>query len=72
MQDVTVVKYERETDGWGNYEYFYRIAIVPGGRVIKVIYVPNDTGDIQEATDKVVQEIKDYLVENNFNAVSKF
>lgn len=72
MQDVTVAKYERETDRWGNYEYFYKIALVPGGRVIKVFYVPSDTDYIENANERTVQKIKAYLKENGFNAVSKF
>lgn len=72
MQDVTVTKYERERERSVYKEYFYKIGLVPGGRVVKVFYVPGDADDMDEATDRVIGEIQTYLEENEYNAVTKF
>lgn len=71
MQDVTVTLYERETGRYGELEYFYRIAIVPGGRVVNVFY---PSGDIpkEEALQAARKEIESYLKENGFNATTKY
>lgn len=72
MQDVTVTKYERERERSLYKEYFFKIGLVPGGRIVKVFFVPSDAYDIDEATAKVVDEIKEYLKDNNYNAITKF
>lgn len=72
MQDVIVTKYERFTNHFGIFEYFFTVGIVPGGRVVNTFYVPTDAYDVMEATEKVTREIKDYLKESNFNSLSKF
>jgi len=69
--EVIVTKYERETDYFGQLEYFYKVHKVPGGNVLMTFFVEKNE-DEEIAERQAISNIREYLKINNLTALNKF